>query len=347
MAVAALDAACGRIASAGGESDLVTAAAAAHDAVRTVIRPSRPGAASLAQAWSAVARAALSTAARLVAPGIRWYASGSVGRGDALPGSDLETVAVRGDDITLESALAQAAHAHELLACCGFRADDNGAVASRVRFNRTAQEWAAGIGRWAADPTSESGCGWIPTSDRGVSWSGCWPPRALGDGPDLRDQAGIAVRAQPRALVAILQDATYPRAYIPSRLRALTSGDARIDIKHAAVDPVVRIARWAALSCGSDALPTAERIGAAAGTRYLDPDDARVLAKCHAIGSSIRWRVRAARWDTNSEAPADEHVELSNLSPQDRTALRSIGRELSGVRRKLDYLASTSTFSTW
>ncbi|WP_019343229.1 MULTISPECIES: putative nucleotidyltransferase substrate binding domain-containing protein [Mycolicibacterium] len=337
MAVAALDAACGRIASAGGENDLVTAAAAAHDAVRTVI-DSRPGAASLAQAWSAVARAALSTAARLVAPGIRWYASGSVGRGDALPGSDLETVAVRGDDITLESALAQAAHAHELLACCGFRADDNGAVASRVRFNRTAQEWAAGIGRWAADPTS----------DRGVVMVGLLADaRALGDGPDLRDQAGIAVRAQPRALVAILQDATYPRAYIPSRLRALTSGDARIDIKHAAVDPVVRIARWAALSCGSDALPTAERIGAAAGTRYLDPDDARVLAKCHAIGSSIRWRVRAARWDTNSEALADEHVELSNLSPQDRTALRSIGRELSGVRRKLDYLASTSTFSTW
>lgn len=111
---------------------------------------------------------------------------------------------------------------------------------------------------------------------------------------------------------------------------------------------MVRIARWAALSCGSDALPTADRIAAAAGTRYLDPDDARVLAKCHAIGSSIRWRVRAARWNpTGSDDRVDERVEMSDLSPQDRTALRSIGRELTGVRRKLDYLASTSTFSTW
>ncbi|MCC5582594.1 hypothetical protein IMZ11_44115, partial [Microtetraspora sp. AC03309] len=136
----------------------------------------------------------------------------------------------------------------------------------------------------------------------------------------------------------MLQDATFARAYIPSRLRTLTSGDGRVDIKHAAVDPVVRIARWAGLSCGSDALATADRLGAAAGTRYLDPDDARALAKCHAIGSSIRWRVRAARWDSaGSDAHVDEHIELSDLPPQDRTALRSIGRELTGVRRKLDY----------
>lgn len=342
MAVAALDDACRRIASADNEHDLVTAGAQAHDAVLKVI-DARIGAASVAASWSSVVRAALRTAARLVAPGVGdWYASGSVGRGDALPGSDLETLVVRSSDVTPDSALAQAAHVHELLGCCGFRADDNGAVASRVRFNRTAQDWAIGIGGWAADPSA----------DRGVVMIGlladALPTGSARGSTDLRDQVGIAARAQPAALAAMLQDATFARAYIPSRLRTLTSGDVRIDIKHAAVDPVVRIARWAALSCGSDALLTAERIGAAAGTRYLDPDDARVLAKCHAIGSSIRWRARAARWDpANSDDHVDEHVELSALPPQDRTALRSIGRELNGVRRKLDYLASTSTFSTW
>ncbi|MUL80810.1 MULTISPECIES: putative nucleotidyltransferase substrate binding domain-containing protein [unclassified Mycolicibacterium] len=336
MAVAQLDDARRRIASAGSEHELVTAAAQAHEAVRSVV-DTRVGAAAVAAAWSAVARAALTTAARLVSPGDGdWYASGSVGRGDALPGSDLETLVVRSLEVTPDSALAGAVHVHDLLACCGFRADDNGAVASRARFNRTAQDWAIGIGRWAADPSA----------DRGVVMIGLLADAvALGNGPDLREQAGIAARAQPAALAAMLQDATFARAYVPSRLRALTSGDAGVDVKHAAVDPVVRIARWAALSCGSDALLTAERISAAAGTRYLDPDDARALAKCHAIGSSIRWRVRAARWNPGGEV--DEHVELSELSPQDRTALRSIGRELTGVRRKLDYLASTSTFSTW
>ncbi|OBB96908.1 putative nucleotidyltransferase substrate binding domain-containing protein [Mycolicibacterium peregrinum] len=342
MAVAALDDACRRIASADNEHDLVAAGAQARDAVLKVIE-ARVGAASVAAAWSSVICAALSTAARLVAPGLDWYASGSVGRGDALPGSDLETLVVRSSDVTPDSALAQAAHVHELLGCCGFRADDNGAVASRVRFNRTAQDWGTGIGGWAADPSA----------DRGVVMIGLLADAvpvgpAVGDSPDLREQAGIAVRAQPTALAAMLQDATFARAYIPSRLRTLTSVDVRVDIKHAAVDPVVRIARWAALSCGSDALLTADRIGAAAGTRYLDPDDARALAKCHAIGSSIRWRARAACWDpADSDDRIDEHVELSDLSPQDRTALRSIGRELTGVRRKLDYLASTSTFSAW
>ncbi|MBX8691878.1 hypothetical protein GO011_31000 [Mycobacterium sp. 20091114027_K0903767] len=339
MAVAPLDDARRRVAAAATENDLVTAAATAHDAVKQVI-DTRVGAASVAEAWSAVARAALSTAARLVAPGMDWYASGSVGRGDALPGSDLETLVVRSSDVTVESALAQAAHVHDLLACCGLRADDNGAVASRVRFNRTAQEWAIGIGRWAADPAADRGVVMI-----GLLADAVPVEPVLGGNIDLRDQVGIAARAQPASLTAMLQDATFARAYIPSRLRVLTSGDGGVDIKLAAVDPVVRIARWAALSCGSDALPTADRIAAAAGTRFLDADDARVLAKCHAIGSSIRWRVRAARWA--SDADVDERVELSELPPQDRTALRSIGRELTGVRRKLDYLASTSTFSSW
>lgn len=342
MVVAPLDDARRRIASADNEHDLVTASAEAHGAVRTVI-DARAGAASVATAWSSVARAAVMTAARLIAPGAGdWYASGSVGRGDALPGSDLETLVVRSPDVTPDSALAQAAHVHDLLACCGFRADDNGAVASRIRFNRTAQDWAIGIGRWAADPSVDSGVVMIGLLADAVGLAG---------GPDLREQAGIAARAQPAALAAMLQDSTFARAYVPSRLRVLASGDSGVDIKHAAVDPAVRIARWAALSCGSDALLTTERIGAAAGTRYLDPDDARLLAKCHTIGSSIRWRVRATRWDPNrlggEGVDFSERVELSELSPQDRTALRSIGRELSGVRRKLDYLASTSTFSTW
>jgi CBS domain-containing protein len=152
-------------------------------------------------------------------------------------------------------------------------------------------------------------------------------------------------------LAAMLQDATYFRAHVPSRLRLLATGDDGVDIKLAAVDPVVRIARWAALSCGSDALSTRDRLRDSAGSAYLDSLDARGLDKCHAIGSSIRWRALAARWDVRATgsrlSQSGDRVDLSLLSPQDRTALRSIGRELNGVRRKLDYLASTSTFSTW
>lgn len=315
---------------------LVTAAREAHEAVREAI-DTRSGAATVALGWSALSLAALTAAARLISPDAgSWYASGSVGRGDALPGSDLETLFVRAEDTAPDAALAHAAQVHDLLGACGFRGDDNGATAARVRFNRSANEWATGVNRWAADPAT----------DRGVVMIGLLADAVpLTGGPDLRGQAGIAARAHPAALAAMLQDSTYVRAHVPSRLRLLTVGDGGVDIKHAAVDPVVRIARWAALSCGSAALLTSARVSSAAGTRYLDEEDAQVLQRCHAIGSSIRWRVRAARWEATG--PLTDRVELSTLSPQDRTALRSISRELNAVRRKLDYLASTSTFSQW
>jgi CBS domain-containing protein len=35
---------------------------------------------------------------------------------------------------------------------------------------------------------------------------------------------------------------------------------------------------------------------------------------------------------------------LSALAPADRAALRTVAREVSGIRRKLTYLASTSSF---
>ena len=37
-------------------------------------------------------------------------------------------------------------------------------------------------------------------------------------------------------------------------------------------------------------------------------------------------------------------ISLSDLAPQERAALRSVAREVSRIRRKLDYLASASAF---
>ena len=325
------------VAAAGSAQALLTACRSAHDGVRHLLE-TRTGAATVAAAWSTLGRSALASAARILSPAAAgtWYASGSVGRGDALPGSDLDTLFVRADTTPPDAGLGHAMEVHDLLAECGFPADAKGATAARVRFNRSAHEWTAGIDTWTADASA----------DRGVVMMGLLADAVpVTDGPDLRGRLGVAARRHPGALAAMLQDATHARGQVPSRLRVLTTGESGVDVKYAAVDPVVRIARWAALSCGSTALPTSERIRDAAGSRYLDEDDATALEKCYAIGSSIRWRLRATRWTPHG--PVDDRTDLSELSPQDRTALRSIGRELNGVRRKLDYLASTSTFSEW
>lgn len=334
MSDTALARAAGLVATADSERVLVRSADEAHRAVRALIED-RAGATTVARSWSALGRAALAAAARILsAEAGFWYASGSVGRGEALPGSDLDTLFVRAETSTEAAALTYAARVHDLLTDCGFPGDEKGATAARVRFNRSERDWADGIGRWTAGPAA----------DRGVVMMGLLADAApVAGGPDLRGRVAAAAREHPDALAAMLQDATYAGAHIPSRLRVLATGDSAVDIKYAAVDPVVRIARWAALSCESPALGTIARVRDATGGRYLDAEDGKVLAQSHAISSSIRWRLRATRWDAGRAV--DDRVELSALAPQDRTALRGIGRELDGLRRKLDYLASTSGFS--
>jgi CBS domain-containing protein len=115
-----------------------------------------------------------------------------------------------------------------------------------------------------------------------------------------------------------------------------------VDLKLAAIDPVVKIARWAALSAGSDALPTLDRLDAAAAAKILDADDVSSLRDCFVWLVRFRWRTRAGTWLRGGRV--SDVVSLSQTAPQERAVLRSVAREVAGISRKLTYLASTSTF---
>src|SRR6478609_8401425 len=63
-----------------------------------------------------------------------WFVSGSVGRGEPAPGSDVETMLAIGDDVdenAKAAMLTQAADVHALLERCGISVDANGVLASR------------------------------------------------------------------------------------------------------------------------------------------------------------------------------------------------------------------------
>jgi CBS domain-containing protein len=298
---------------------------------------------ALAAAWSEVLRHGLASAVR-VGPGPAewtWFVSGSVARGEAAPGSDVETMVVLGDSVDDDGKadlLARAADVHALLERCGIRGDANGVLASRPRFCRRSSSWAEGIERWTLDPRE----------DRGVVMTGL-----------LADSAGVSATADMgedalRSLVlaavgrsypvrqALLQDATAVRASFPSRLRMFARHSDTVDLKLAAVDPVVKIARWAALSAGSDALSTLGRLDHAVAAKVLDADDVSSLRDCFDWLLRFRWRTRAGAFlDGRS---VDDVVSLTEMAPSERATLRSVAREVSGISRKLTYLASTSTF---
>ncbi|ORA72037.1 hypothetical protein BST26_06320 [Mycolicibacterium insubricum] len=344
-----LSAAAAEIAAASDADQLVAACIRAHSVAGAITGVQVSG---LARDWSTLCRTAVATAAASLGGPDQWLVSGSVGRGEALPGADLETLVVRADGTDPAAGLARASAVHELLSRCGFAADPHGAFAARARFNRSLDDWTAGIDRWTSEPEADRGVVMAGLLADAVAVSGgpelpdlvaggpgvASAPPALVEPPDLRCRTGAAMRAHPQSLAAMLQDACYERAAVPSRLR-IFGGASTADVKRAAVDPVVRIARWAAVSAGSDALTTPDRLAAAAGSRFLDAADAATLSRCYTIASSIRRRTR--------DLGEDGVLEMAALAPRDRTALRGIGREVTRIARTLNYLASTSAFSPW
>jgi CBS domain-containing protein len=311
-------------------------------AVAAELRAHTP-AAALAGAWSEVLRHGVATAVRLAPRQAEWtwFVSGSVARGEAAPGSDVETMVAIGDAVDDEGKtelLARAAEVHALMERCGIRGDANGVLASRPRFCRRLSSWSEGVERWTRDPREDRGV--VMTgllADSTGVWGGADLPHDA-----LRAQTMTAVGRSYPARQAMLQDATAVRAGFPSRLRVIATHADAVDLKLAAIDPVVKIARWAALSAGSDELSTFARLDDAAAANVLEPDDVSSLHDCYGWLLRFRWRTRARAFLDGRRV--DDVVTLSTTAPQERAMLRSIAREVSGIRRKLTYLASTSAF---
>ncbi|MBX7448499.1 hypothetical protein GR927_10905 [Mycolicibacterium sp. 3033] len=287
------------------------------------------------EGWSAVLRSAVAAAVHLVEPADwTWFVSGSVARGEAVPGSDVETLVMLGDgvgDAEKTDLLARAARVHALLERCGVNGDANGVLAGRARFCRRRRSWVEGIERWASEPER----------DRGVVMTGLMADASALSGAEdtARIWAGAAAARHYAVRQAMVQDATAVRASVPSRLRVFVSAGDSVDVKRAVLDPVVKIARWAALSVGSTAPATRQRLADGAAGGVLDGDDAAILHECHQWLMRYRWQQRVAN------VRAGDVVSLGDLSPQDRAGLRGVAREVSGVMRKLGYLASISAFA--
>ncbi|MCB0934730.1 MAG: hypothetical protein KDB55_01780 [Mycobacterium sp.] len=289
---------------------------------------------ALAAAWSEAMRTTVATVARLVgraeAPAWTWFVSGAVGRGEAVPGSRLETLVSLSDDVDdagKARALVLAADVHAVLERCGLPLDGHGVLASRSRFCRRDVSWEDGIERWAADPAA----------DRGVVMIGlladAWSVTEAARGERLRPMVIAAARRHAAARTAMLRDAASVRAGIPSRLRILATQDDRADLEAAVIDPIVKIARWGALSAGSHALSTTDRLNHAAAGSVIDTDDASTLCDCYGALSRIRWSRRTAPWLAGG--PVDDTVSMSGLAPQERATIRTVAREVGAVRRKL------------
>jgi CBS domain-containing protein len=112
-----------------------------------------------------------------------------------------------------------------------------------------------------------------------------------------------------------------------------------LDIKHGGVVPIVSLARVFALSAGSAAKSTIDRLRAGAALGSVSDETAEELQAAFATVSRIRLEHQAAQLE-RGEAP-DNHVAPHELPPLTRRELKEAFRAIARAQRSLDTRAAT------
>ena len=116
----------------------------------------------------------------------------------------------------------------------------------------------------------------------------------------------------------------------------LESGGRRselLDIRRAAVIPIIELARWAGAAAGLADGSTPERLQAAAGTGVLSDADARTLTDAFELALELRIGHHMEQLAAGQRP--DDQLAPATISPLMRDHLRDVFRAVSGVQRSL------------
>ena len=107
----------------------------------------------------------------------------------------------------------------------------------------------------------------------------------------------------------------------------------KLDIRRAAVIPIVELARWAGAAAGLTGGSTQERLFAAAAAGVLADADARTLADAFEL--AMEQRIVHHLEQLAASSPANDLLDPRAISPLRRDHLRDVFRAVGGVQRKL------------
>lgn len=270
-----------------------------------------------------------------------WLSLGSNGRREAVLSSDADSAVAFDDAVSAEDIVAYRAAFAEVsgvLAKSGLSADDHGATAQQAMFARTNADWRAAAEQWLANPAEHNGA--MMTS-------------LLVDGRPIHGDPGLPavtrvfsdLREHQGTMRLLLRESLAYRARLRSAWGIFARRPDTFDIKAHALLPVVNIARWAALSVGSAALPTTERLRAAAGSAMLPDEAAGNLVEVFDVLQRLRLRYQLGQYRTE-EQPTDT-VTLKRLSPIDRSVIAQAVREISAVQQRMDNVSHFVAVEEW
>ena len=106
-----------------------------------------------------------------------------------------------------------------------------------------------------------------------------------------------------------------------------------LDIRRAAVIPIVELARWAGAAAGAVEGSTPERLRAAAGAGVLAAGDAETLVEAFEL--ALELRIGHHMQQLARGAAPDDRIEATEISPLTRDHLRDVFRAVTAVQRRL------------
>jgi len=270
-----------------------------------------------------------------------WVSLGSNGRREAVLSSDLDAAVAFSDGVSGDRIDRYRTVMGEIvaeLARGGLTSDSHGATPAHRLFARTDEQWRAAGRQWLADPTENKGAVLISLLVDGRP--------IYGDpGPTSVARVFQELRASPGALRILLQQSLLQRARLRSVRTLLTRRQDRFNVKEHALAPIVNLARWAALSSGSPALSTIERLRTTAGSAILPQEEATTLIEIFEVLQRLRLRYQFAQLDAG-EKPTDI-VSVGRLSPIDRSVISQAVREIAAVQRRAANLSASAPTDAW
>ncbi|MGI3784031.1 MAG: putative nucleotidyltransferase substrate binding domain-containing protein [Janthinobacterium lividum] len=277
----------------------------------------------------------------LPAGGFTWLSIGSNGRREAVPSSDVDSAVSFDDDLppaTVAELRRAFGEVHVLLARAGLGHDQHGAAAYRPDFSRTKREWRSAAQGWLDNPIVNQGA--MMTSllvDARPVWGDTGLPAVARVFNDLR--------AHPLTMQLLLKESLAYRARMRSVRDLLARRPETFDIKAHALLPITNIARWGALSAGTAALPTSERLRESGTSEMLPAAQARTLADVFEVLQGVR--LEAQLDQIGRGEPASDVLRLEHLSPLDRSVIASAVREIAAVQRRMDNLTAWLPAEEW
>jgi len=274
-----------------------------------------------------------------------WLSLGSNGRREAVLSSDVDSAAAfsaaaLGSVPDAEIARYRAAfgEVYQVLAQAGLSGDEHGATAQHALFARTNDDWRAAGKQWLAAPAEHNGA--MMTS-------------LLVDGRPIHGDPGLPavtrvfgdLRRHPGTMRLLLRESLSKRAKLRPIGHILARRPDTFAIKTHALLPIVNIARWAALSVGSAALPTTERLRVASGSAMLPDEHASTLIEVFEVLQRLRLRYQLMQHRAG-DRPSDL-ITIGRMSSIDRSVIAQAVREISSVQRRMENISQFVPAEAW